>query len=193
MKILIDPALAIFIKDFTDQQCAELCRCIFEYPNRDCELGIWQYMKKQIQADEKKYNDKCERVAQIRKVRQRLKSGVISDLKTDTISPVEEVERKENKNKINEIKGSERRNTSEPVENSVENVLEFFIDANFSFNKVIERNKKFKDYLALFPASVVENAESTFKKKRKGQWANIKQILEWIEKQNTFYKINQEA
>ena len=193
MKILIDPALAIFIKDFTDKQCAELCRCIFEYPNRDCDLGIWQYMKKQIQADEKKYNDKCERVAQIRKVRQRLKSGVISNMKTDMVSPVEEVERKEKKNKINEIKGSERRNTSESVENSVENVLEFFIDTNFSFNKVIERNKKFKDYLALFPASVIENAETTFKKKRKGQWANMKQILEWIEKQNIFYKINQEA
>ena len=97
MKILIDPALAIFIKDFTDKQCAELCRCIFEYPNRDCDLGIWQYMKKQIQADEKKYNDKCERVAQIRKVRQRLKSGVISNMKIDMVSPVEEVERKENK------------------------------------------------------------------------------------------------
>ena len=72
-------------------------------------------------------------------------------------------------------------------------MLEFFIDTNFSFNKVIERNKKFKDYLALFPASVIENAETTFKKKRKGQWANMKQILEWIEKQNIFYKINQEA
>ena len=75
----------------------------------------------------------------------------------------------------------------------MENVLEFFIDENFSFEKVIERNSKFKDYLALFPASVIETAEETFKKKRKGQWATIKQILEWIEKQHLFYRNNQKA
>ena len=75
----------------------------------------------------------------------------------------------------------------------MEKLLEFFIDEKFTFENVIEQNKKFKEYLALFPASVVENAEKTFKKKRKGQWANIKQILEWIEKQNIFYNTNQGA
>ena len=202
MKILIDPALAVFIKDFSDEQCAELLRCIFEYPNRDCDLGIWKYMKKQIQADEQKYNDKCQRVAEMRERRQHLKSGMItkmkselkSNMKSKMISPVEE-EEKENKkqNKINEFKGSERRKAPQAVENSVGNLLEFFIDESFTFENVIERNEKFKEYLALFPASVVENAEKTFKKKRKGQWANIRQILEWIEKQNIFYNTNQKA
>lgn len=202
MKILIDPALAVFIKDFSDEQCAELLRCIFEYPNRDCKLGIWEYMKKQIQADEQKYIDKCQRVAEMRKRRAHIKSGMItkmnselkSNMNSKMIPPVEE-EDKENKikNKENEIKGSERRNTSRPVENSVENMLEFFIDDKFNFDQVVARNGKFRDYLALFPASVVERAERTFKVKRKGQWANIRQILEWIEKQNIFYKTNQKA
>lgn len=199
MKILIDPALSVLIKDFTDAQCAELLRCIFEYPNRDCDLGVWQYLKSQIKADEQKYIEKCQRVAYMRQRRQEIKTGVISDIKSEiksnVISPVEEVEEKKNKNiiKINEFKRSERRNAPTAVENSVENVLEFFIDENFSFEKVIERNPKFKDYLALFPASVIENAEQTFKKKRKGQWANIKHILEWIEKQQMFYRNNQKA
>ena len=199
MKILIDPALSVLIKDFTDAQCAELLRCIFEYPNRDCDLGVWQYLKSQIKADEQKYIEKCQRVAYMRQRRQEIKTGVISDIKSEiksnVISPVEEVEEKKNKNiiKINEFKRSERRNAPIAVENSVENVLEFFIDENFSFEKVIERNPKFKDYLALFPASVIENAEQSFKKKRKGQWANIKHILEWIEKQQMFYRNNQKA
>lgn len=195
MKILIDPALSVLIKDFTDAQCAELLRCIFEYPNRDCDLGVWQYMKLQIQADEQKYKDKCQRVAKLNRKRLAAKSSTISSTKSSTISSVEEVEERRNKNinKINEFKRSERRNAPQPVENSVENVLEFFIDENFSFEKVIERNSKFKDYLALFPASVVETAEQTFKKKRKGQWATIKHILEWIEKQHLFYRNNQEA
>lgn len=193
MKILIDPALSVLIKDFTDAQCAELLRCIFEYPNRDCDMGVWQYMKAQIKADEQKYKDKCQRVAKLNKKRMAAKSSTISSTNSSTISSVEEVEERRNKNvnKINEFKRSERRNAPPPVENSVENVLEFFIDENFSFEKVIERNNKFKDYLALFPASVVENAEQSFKKKRKGQWANIKQILEWIEKQHLFYRTSQ--
>lgn len=199
MKILIDPALSVLIKDFTDAQCAELLRCIFEYPNRDCDLGVWQYLKKQIKADEQKYIDKCQRVAYMRQRRQTMRTGLISNIKSEIksniIPAVEEVEEKKNKNKIkiNEFKRSERRNAPPPVENSVENVLEFFIDENFSFEKVIERNSKFKDYLALFPASVIETAEETFKKKRKGQWATIKQILEWIEKQHLFYRNNQKA
>ena len=202
MKILIDPALAVFIKDFSDEQCAELLRCIFEYPNRDCKLGIWEYMKKQIQADEQKYIDKCQRVAEMRKRRAHMKSGMITKMESELkpnmnskmISPVEE-EDKENKikNKENEIKGSERRNARQPVENSVENLLEFFIDDKFNFAQVVARNGKFRDYLALFPASVVERAERTFKVKRKGQWANLRQILEWIEKQNVFYNTNQKA
>ena len=189
MKILIDPALSVLIKDFTDAQCAELLHCIFEYPNRDCDLGVWLFMKQQIQADEQKYLEKCQRIAKLNERRKAAKSDTISSAKS-TVVELEE-RRNVNKNKIKEIKRSERRNASEPVENSVENVLEFFIDERFSFEKVIERNAKFKDYLALFPPSVIESAETTFKKKRKGQWANIKHILEWIEKQNMFYKNSQ--
>ena len=187
MKILIDPALCVLIKDFSDEQCAELLRCIFEYPNRDCNLGVWQYMKKQIQADEQKYKDKCERVAELTR-RRTMKSYTISDTKSSVIE-------EESKNIINknELKRSERRNAPEPVENPVEKMLEFFIDDNFSFELIIEKNKKFKDYLELYPPSVVEQAELTFKKKRKGQWANLRQILEWIEKQEMFYKNNQKA
>ena len=83
MKILIDPALSVLIKDFTDAQCAELLRCIFEYPNRDCDLGVWQYLKKQIKADEQKYIDKCQRVAYMRQRRQTMRTGLISNIKSE--------------------------------------------------------------------------------------------------------------
>ena len=198
MKILIDPALAVFIKDLSDEQCAELLRCIFDYPNKDCDLGVWEYMKKQIQADEQKYIDKCQRVAYMRqrrqKIRASLKSNIKSNLKSEFISPVEEEEKgNKNKTKINIIKGSERGNAPKTVENSVNNLLEFFVDENFKFENVVERNKKFQDYLDLFPASVIERAELTLKTKRKGQWVTMLQILDWLEKQKIFYNINQKA
>ncbi len=188
MKILIDPKLAVFVKDMTDAQCAELLRCIFEYPNRDCKLGLWQYMKAQIEQDEIKYREKCERAAIGRAVKLGLKSRIISTVKKEEI---------ENKNKENEIKRSERRNASETVENDVESDVEkpreFFVDEFFSFGAIANKIPKFQKYLELFPLSVVTKAEQTFKKKRSQQWANMQHILDWLEKENVFYKRTQEA
>ena len=87
-----------------------------------------------------------------------------------------------------EIKRSERRNASENVENHVEKPLEFFVDDFFSFEAIAKKVSKFQGYLELFPISVVTKAEQTFKKKRKNQWANMQHILDWLEKENTFYK-----
>lgn len=196
MKILIDPALAVLIKDFSDEQCAELLRCIFEYPNRDSDLGVWKYMKKQIEKDEQKYKEKCMRLSLNRACR----TGLNSILKSQQKSSVEE-EKEENKNiNIKILKGSERRNAQKIVENSVENaempvenISEFPIDENFTFDLVIQCQPKFKDYLAMFPPSVIETAQKTLKKKRKGQWINMAQLLDWIEKQHAFYKSSQEG
>ncbi len=189
MKILIDPKLALLVKDFTDAQCAELLRCILEYPNRDCELGVWKFIKAQIDLDAQKYQERCDRMAANRKKHLQMISGV------------KEKERESKGNEIikkeNEIKGSERGNAQKIVENSVENVSEqpitFFVDDKMSFYDMASKNPKFGDYLKLFPASVVEKAETSFKKKRHNQWASMAQILEWIEKQHTFYKQNNQG
>ena len=146
MKILIDPALAVLIKDFSDEQCAELLRCIFEYPNRDSDLGVWKYMKKQIEKDEQKYKEKCMRLSLNRACR----TGLNSILKSQQKSSVEE-EKEENKNiNIKILKGSERRNAQKIVENSVENaempvenISEFPIDENFTFDLVIQCQPNF--------------------------------------------------
>lgn len=196
MKILIDPALAVLIKDFSDAQCAELLRCIFEYPNRDSDLGVWQYMKKQIERDEQKYREKCMRLS----INRTCRTGLKSIMKSEQTSAVEE-EKEENINiNKNILKGRERRNAQKIVENSVENpeptvenISEFPIDENFTFDLVIKCQPKFKEYLDLFPASVIESAQRTLKKKRKGQWINMAQLLDWIEKQNAFYKNSQEG
>lgn len=187
MKILIDPKLAVFIRELSDKQCAEILRCIFEYPNRECELGLWQYMKKQIEEDEIKYKAKCERIAICRAMKTGLKSRQISAVTKE----------ENNINNEKENKRRERRNASEPVENSVEipveTYKEFFVDDYFGFEAIAENIPKFREYLSLFPPSVVAKAEQTFKKKRKNQWAKMQHLLDWLEKENLFYKTSQEA
>lgn len=197
MKILIDPRLSVLIQDLTDAQCAELLRCIVCYPNRDCELGIWKYMKQQIEEDAKKYKEKCDRIAEIRTRRKNtfaelLKSDMNSSVKSDKYSGViEDEEEINNNNKNNKIKSSECSITSKPVENSVEKPFEIQIDKNFSFEKISEIRPAFKTFLAMFPISVVVKAEESLKKKREGQWVQLVQIVQWIEQENIFYTKNQ--
>ena len=196
MKILIDPKLSVFIQDLTDAQCAELLRCIFCYPDRDCDLGIWKYMKQQIAEDAKKYKEKCDRIAEIRNKRENafglsLKSDMKSGMKSEMISGViEDVEEIKNK-KEKEIKRSERGISSEPVENYVEKPFEIQIDDNFSFERISEMRPAFKTFLEMFPLSVVIKAEESLKKKRNGQWVQMINIVQWIEKENSFYTKNQ--
>lgn len=188
MKILIDPTLALLVKDFSDAQCAELFRCILEYPNRDCDLGVWKYMRKQIEEDEKKYLAKCERMAEIRGKKLTLKPAVKTTQKPTLISEQESSveEEKENENTIQEkeIVGGGRGN----AEKIVEKPREFLVDNFFSFQALGNAYPKFNDYLNLFPLSVIERAEETFIRKRQGHVVSMRDVLEWLEKQNAFYK-----
>lgn len=192
MKILIDPTLSLLIKDFSDKQCAELLRCILEYPNRDCDLGVWQYMKKQIEESEKKYLAKCQRMAELRErkcsLKSVMKSNTKSTLNSDTESQVikEKVKDKENIIKENINVSSESSN----AQNDVEKPVDFVVDKYFSFSALGTKYPKFIEYLALFPPSVVERAEETFCRKRLGHTVSMPQILEWLEKEHAFYKTN---
>lgn len=188
MKILLDPTLAILAQDLSTEDKAELLMCILEYPNRDCNLGLWKYIKQQIDIDAQKYKEKCERAAAIRLRKSELKSSLKSDLETDAISTDKEevVINKQNIIK-NNCKSSVSSNASKPVENYVENYL---ISQQFSFHGIAKQNEKFNNYLKLYSPAVVERAEKTLIKKRNGQLLDMAQIVEWLEQENLFYKQN---
>ena len=189
MKILLDPTLAILAQDLSTEDKAELLMCILEYPNRDCNLGLWKYIKQQIDIDAQKYKEKCERAAAIRLRKSELKSSLKSDLEPDIISTGKEEEVVINNQNIikNNCKSSVRSNASEPVENYVDNYL---VSQQFSFHGMAQQNEKFKNYLNLYSPAVVERAEKTLIKKRNGQLLNMAQIVEWLEQENLFYKQN---
>ena len=187
MKILIDPALAVFIRDFSDEQCAELLRCIFEYPDRDSDLIVWKYMKTQIDRDAQKYREKCERLAAVRP--RSLKSALKSIQKSAVI------ENSIDNQKQNIIeKDIVSSNSQNVVENSVENfdsdVDIFRINDYFSFEILGNVYPEFKKYTSFFSPEVVERAERTLRQKRKGQHLSMKQIIMWLEQENTFYQQN---
>lgn len=185
MKILLDPALAILANDLSTEEKAELLMCILEYPNRDCDLGLWRYIKKQIDEDAQKYKEKCERIAINRMARRGLKSDMKSTMESDLFSTV-------NKDVVNKIQIKDNcnvdvvdNNASGIVENAVEN---FFISDNFTFQDISDKKPAFATYLTCYRPPVVERAEKTIKQKRFGQYLSMKQILDWLEQENTYFQ-----
>ena len=197
MKILLDPNIAVLIKDMSDAECAEILRCIFEYPNRDCEIGLWKYIKTQIDRDAQKYKEKCDRALALVEKRKETdtksstKSSSISCMKSSVI--VSSKEKDIDKN-IDIEKEKDSSNANLPVENSVENVDKpvenFFISEYFSFQQLAEKIPAFKNYIQDFIPAIVIRAERTLKQKRKGQLLTMRHIVEWIEQEKTFYQQN---
>lgn len=187
MKILIDPMLAVLARDLSTEDKAELLMCILEYPGRDCALGLWKYMRQQIDMDAQKYREKCERIAVSRQHRNPLKSTMKSELNSDLFSSVKEEESKTNINKNN---CNESVSVMPPrlVDNLVEN---FLITENFSINEICAVNRKMKMDLAMYLPAVLERAEKTIRQKRFGQRLSSGQIVKWVEQEREYYEQNQ--
>ena len=189
MKILIDPMLAVLARDLSTEEKAEILMCVLEYPNRESEIGLWKYMKQQIDLDAKKYREKCERISEAGKNRWRnTKSEAKSYPKSETNSDVREEVSKENINKENcNCKESVSSNPAAAVEKPVDN---FFISTDFSFDNLCKQSPRFSEYLSTYLPAVVERAERTLIKKRYGQRLTISEILDWIQQESVFYKQN---
>ena len=191
MKILLDPNIAVLIKDMSDAECAEILRCIFEYPNRDCEIGLWKYIKTQIDRDAKKYKEKCDRALALVEKRKETdtKSSSISCMKSSVIVSSKEKDNDKNidieKEKDSSIAARNVENSVKLVENHVEN---FLINEYFSLQSIAQVFPDFAICIKPLLPAIVTRAERTLKQKRQGQRLTMKQILEWVEQERVFYQ-----
>jgi hypothetical protein len=182
MKILIDPMLVLLAKEISTAEKAELLMCILEYPNRDCDLGLWKYVKQQIDADMEKYREKCKRMAENGRRRWESKSYPINSKSEVIVSS----SGKENeiKNNCNESVSS---NAAAFVDNSVDKYL---ISNTFSFEWLGKQKPRFTNYLMCYQPAVIERAERTLKEKCAGQRLTIGTIARWIQKESEFFNQN---
>ncbi len=195
MKILLDPNIAVLIKDMSDAECAEILRCIFEYPNRDCEIGLWKYIKTQIDRDAQKYKEKCDRALALVEKRKETdtksstKSSSISCMKSSVIVSSKEKDIDKNidieKEKDSSISARNVENSVKLVENHVEN---FLINEYFSLQSIAQVFPDFAICIKPLLPAIVTRAERTLKQKRQGQRLTMKQILEWVEQERVFYQ-----
>ena len=195
MKILLDPNIAVLIKDMSDAECAEILRCIFEYPNRDCEIGLWKYIKTQIDRDAQKYKEKCDRALALVEKRKETdtksstKSSSISCMKSSVIVSSKEKDIDKNidieKEKDSSIAARNVENSVKLVENHVEN---FLINEYFSLQSIAQVFPDFAICIKPLLPAIVTRSERTLKQKRQGQRLTMKQILEWVEQERVFYQ-----
>ena len=194
MKILIDPSWITLVENLSDKDKADIFMCILDYPNREHDSGVWRYIKKQIDDMADKYHAKCERMQQNGLMRWAAKN-TISDVIEDKEEDKEKEKNNKIKNKHNCINVSESSCVAGPVENSVENVENpvdnFLITETFSINGLCKMMPKLENFINTFPKIVIEKAQKSLIKKRRGQWLSIGQVLEWIAQEDAFYKQNQ--
>ncbi|MBQ2174378.1 MAG: hypothetical protein II453_04675 [Alphaproteobacteria bacterium] len=183
MKILLDPNIAVLIKDMSDAECAEILRCIFEYPNRDCEIGLWKYIKTQIDRDAQKYKEKCDRALAL--VEKRKETDTKSSTKSSSISCMKSSVIVSSKEKDSSIAARNVENSVKLVENHVEN---FLINEYFSLQSIAQVFPDFAICIKPLLPAIVTRAERTLKQKRQGQRLTMKQILEWVEQERVFYQ-----
>ena len=179
----------------SDAECAEILRCIFEYPNRDCEIGLWKYIKTQIDRDAQKYKEKCDRALALVEKRKETdtksstKSSSISCMKSSVIVSSKEKDIDKNidieKEKDSSIAARNVENSVKLVENHVEN---FLINEYFSLQSIAQVFPDFAICIKPLLPAIVTRAERTLKQKRQGQRLTMKQILEWVEQERVFYQ-----
>lgn len=190
MKILIDPKLSVLAECLSVEERAEILMCLFSYPNRDCDIALWKYMRQQIDADTQKYKEKCERMSESRQNRWKDKSDM-KNPESEQINLFSDVSKGIGKeNIIKEKDNCKERGSGNAlgiVDNSVKNYL---ITSEFSFAELGKEKPAFFEYIRFYPPVVIARAEKTLIQKRLGQQLKIQQILDWIEQQNDFYKQN---
>ena len=69
MKMLLDPDWIDLVDELSPEDCRKLLLAIFDYPNRECDVPIWKFIKKQLDKDAVKYHAKCARLLENRQIR----------------------------------------------------------------------------------------------------------------------------
>lgn len=200
MKVLIDPDWADLAQDLSVEEKAELLMCMLEYPRRDCALGLWRFIRRQLDKDAKKYHEKCARIAENSNnrwpVKSDTKSETISDMKSDTTSQAsldsdsdstsntfieKEKVKKEKAVAVNSL--LQQFNKSHRMDGPVI----FEITYDFSFEEIVRRNSIYSQTFSPFLPGVLKKAQDSLIKKRYGQKLTLQQLISWIEQAQKYY------
>lgn len=199
MKILIDPDWADLAQDLSCEEKAELLMCILQYPIRDYDLGLWRYIRRQLDKDAKKYHEKCTRLAENSTNRWSSKSEPKSDTISDTISKLKPQASSDSDSISNTFIKKEKVKKEKAVavgsllkqfskNHRMDSEARFEITYDFSFEEIINRGTMYSQIFAEYSPEVLQKAQDSLVKKRYGQKLTLQQLTSWIEQAKAYYE-----
>jgi hypothetical protein len=197
MKVLIDPDWLPLVEDLSDADCRALLMAMFGYPGQECDLGIWKFIKKQLDKDAAKYNAKCERLLENRMI-----SG-LKNAKSESITDFSELKSGAIANSKEQVHNNTNQSNSNGARADavVKNLAgafnpnasaKFTIDNNFSLAEIIRRNPAWIEEFRQYSPEHLEAAEKSLKSKMHGERKTITQILGWVKVEGSYGKRNNE-
>lgn len=191
MKRLLDPKLSLLVASLSAEDCKELFLAILEYPDRECSVPIWPFVKVLLDEDEVKYKDKCRRLAE-----NRMKSRV-SNTNQDDITMISDATAKQESKVQIQDNTIEQSNTMRRMaaDNLIKNfsnafspyrMCKFTIDKEFSLAEIIKRNPSLAQEFSKFSSEHLAAAQESLKRKCFGERKTITQLLGWINQEGKF-------
>ncbi|MDR0967331.1 MAG: hypothetical protein LBL75_00660 [Rickettsiales bacterium] len=183
MRVLLETDLIDIIAPLSDAEKLQIFDCLLHYPDKDCDVGAWRFMRKQIDRDQAAYQNRKKGLSVARANRWAKQSEQIGS-QSDDLTPAIAVS---NSNSINNNNGSN--NVSALIKKLANNFSpdkdkKYEIAHDFSFAELLRRDASLAQILSMYSEPVLLKTERALREKCMGKQFTFAAIIKWVEEQS---------
>lgn len=193
MRVLVDTELAGMFSVLSVDDKAEIAMCMFNYPDRDCDLPMWQYIKKQIERDQTAYQNRCRGLSDARRNRWAKQSEQIENQSDDFAAAPSDAMCNNNPNINHNDNGNNKARADALIHGFAGSFnpnadKKYDISHDFSFIELLRREPHLAQILSDYPEIVLIRAGRALADKCAGKRLTFAAIMKWVEEQNKHHK-----
>lgn len=197
MRILLDPDWKGIFNDLSPEKQLVLFWCILDYPNRDCDIGAWDFIKKQIDRDHSSYQNRCRGAGVARQSK-------LNNSQSELIKKQSSLIAGESAHGVAGDQSANINNNNNPnfnsnnmVEKLIKNLSDGFninnepkyeINHDFSFHELVKRNPALAQILSCYTDDVLIKAQRAIVAKCLGKKMPLTAIMTWVNNQHEYAK-----
>jgi hypothetical protein len=172
------------------------------YPECDCDLIVWKFMKKEIDRNTQKYEAQAKRMLTNRQKQYQsdqtdqpvcqTESNITQTQKSSGQSGDEPGQYKEMEGELNKTKIKERKENAQKILGRLAQSMNpnapktYEINDEFSFDALYDDDDAIKDLYIFFPAAKINRAERSLRNKKCGERFTLQQLKSWIEREGNY-------
>lgn len=191
MRVLLETDWKDILSVLSDAEKLQIFNCLLGYPDADCEIGIWKYLKKQIERDRSAYQNRCRGLSDARKNRWAKQSEQIENA-SDNLTATQS-DAVTNSETISNPKPNGSNDVGALIRNfagnfNPNNERKYEIHHDFSFAELMRRDPGLAEILSSYPETVLIKAERALIEKCPGKRLPFASIMKWVDEQNKHYQ-----